>query len=99
MKKAILLVVTILLLSTVFSCKKVNNRTMTVVKDCTGSYLRFVGKDYSVCNLDKVAAFDNGTKVKASFRKTKDCSDTGQQIFVCMMIHKSEGWITIEKIE
>lgn len=98
MKKITLLMIAIAL-TTLFSCKKINNKTMTVVKDCTGVYLRFNRKDYLVCNLEKVSAFADGAKVKASFEKIKGCSDIGQQAFVCMMIHENKGWINVKKIE
>ena len=47
---------------------------MTVIKDCTGSYLRFNEKDYHICNADIVLDIENGTEVKASFEKIKSCS-------------------------
>lgn len=72
---------------------------MTVVKDCTGVYLRFYNKDYLVCNLDKVSSFADGAKVKATFKKIDSCSDPGQTAFVCMLYHESEGLINVEKIE
>lgn len=74
---------------------------MTVVKDCTGVYLRFNNNDYRVCNLDKVSLFSDGATVKATFKKIDNCSDTGQSAFVCAMVHDppSKGYINVEKIE
>lgn len=99
MRKITLLLVTTLLLSTVYSCKKINNKAMVVLKDCTGAYLQFKGKDYRVCNLDMVATFADKAKVNASFRKIKNCTDSGQSTIGCKLYHKNEGWITIERIE
>lgn len=97
--KKIFFIATTLFLLTQYSCKKVKNETMTVIKDCTGVYLRFLGKDYAVCNLDKVASFSDGATVTATFKKIKECNDIGQSIFVCMLWHESEGWIEVEKIK
>lgn len=68
---------------------------MTVVRDCTGTYLRFNEKDYNVCNLEKVSSFPNGILVTATFKKIKNC--TGGAI--CHMYHENEGWIQVEKIK
>lgn len=74
---------------------------MTVIKDCTGVYLRFYNNDYTVCNLDKVSSFPDGAKVKATFKKINDCSDPGQTAFVCRMVHspRPKGFVNVEKIE
>jgi hypothetical protein len=91
----------LILLSTVFilifsSCKKVRNERMTVIKDCTGTYLRFNKKDYCVCNKEMTAAFADGTEVTATFKKIKTCSDDG---IVCLTVHPYESYIEIEKIK
>ena len=36
------------------SCEKERTEKVTVIKDCTGSYLRFDGKDYLICNREKI---------------------------------------------
>ena len=71
------------------SCSNVNNRNMIVVKDCTGSYLRFNGKDYHICNIETVENYDNGTEVKASFKIIDNCIDSNE--VVCEILHKNEG--------
>ena len=54
---------------TLFSCQKVKNESMTIVKHCTGSYLRFNEKNYRICNSEKVLLFTDGTEVIATFKK------------------------------
>ncbi|MBL4653553.1 MAG: hypothetical protein JKY53_11945 [Flavobacteriales bacterium] len=79
------------------SCSKVNNKDMVVIKDCTGSYLRFNGKDYHICNLETVANFESETEVQASFKKSNMCSS--EVVIVCRMVHENEGWVYVTKIE
>ena len=66
---------------------------MTVIKDCTGSYLRLNGNDYHICNFKIVDTFDNGTKVEGSFNKIDECIDNDE--VVCEMYHQNEGWIEV----
>ncbi len=79
------------------SCNKVINQEMTVIKDCTGSYLRLNEKDYHICNIDIVEDINDGSVVKASFIKIDDCHDSEE--IVCEMYHANEGWIEVSDIE
>ncbi|HTN16950.1 MAG TPA: hypothetical protein VL092_04655 [Chitinophagaceae bacterium] len=79
------------------ACKKDTSKKMTVVKDCTGSYLRSGGKDYHICNESKVASFADGTTVTASYKKVSDCKEQEGKV-ICMMYHENEGWIEITGI-
>ncbi|MBI4929337.1 MAG: hypothetical protein HY841_01135 [Bacteroidetes bacterium] len=97
--KKVLFIISIFSLLTLYSCKKVRNEEMTVIKDCTGVYLRFNNNDYTVCNLDMVSSFPDGATVTATFKKIKSCSDPGQSVFVCTMDHPNKGWIEVEKIK
>lgn len=81
------------------ACKKVINETITVVRDCTGTYLRFDGKDYHVCNPEKISSFPGGTEVEATFIKIHDCTGPANDAPACYLLHQSEGWINVEKIK
>jgi hypothetical protein len=81
------------------ACKKENKVSMTVVRDCTGTYLQKDGKDYHVCNLEKVKNFDDGTKVTASYKRLKECKGSGIDQIVCLMYHQNEGWIEVIDIK
>ena len=98
MKKSIS-IVTILTVLTLFSCKKEKNEEVSVIRDCTGTYLHFNGKDYHVCNSDKLSSFENGVIVKATFKRIKKCEGSANHETKCLMIHSNEGWIEVEKIE
>lgn len=71
-----------------FSCKRIK-KTVTVIHDCTGSYLRFEGKDYPICNKEIVENIQNNTVVKATFEKInyEECKSDRAQ---CYMIHPYE---------
>jgi len=77
------------------ACKKINDKSVTVIKDCTGTYLRYKGNDYRVCNTEGTDAFPDGTQVIATFKKIKKCSKEG---VVCLMMHQNEGWIEVIEI-
>jgi hypothetical protein len=81
------------------SCKKEINQTVTVEHDCTGTYLRFDGKDYHVCNLEKVASFSDGATARAKFKKIRECNGSARDAIVCAMLHPNEGWIEVRSIE
>ncbi len=90
----LLSITAIALLFTIFSCNKEERKSMTVVKDCSGTYLRTDGKDFHVCNQEKLSSFSSGTIVTATFKKIASCKPLEDQ-FVCMLYHKNEGWIEV----
>ncbi len=96
MKKS-LLITTIAVLLTLFSCKRETN-TMTVVKDCTGTYLRIHGKDFKVCNLGKLSSVPAGATVTATLKKIDNCKSLDDRFFF-MMFHENEGWVEIVKLK
>jgi len=72
---------------------------MTVERDCTGTYLRLNGKDYHVCNLEKVSEFPDGVSVKAAFERIDICTGSAMDdAIVCDMLHQNEGWIEVKNI-
>lgn len=93
--------ITILFLSvalSVFACGKKKLTKVEVVKDCTGSYLRTAGKDYLVCNESKLANFQSGATVNASYKSVTNCKEHENKI-VCMMFHEHAGIIEITAIK
>lgn len=60
---------------------------MTVIKDCTGSYLRFNDKDYPICNEMMLDGFSNGAIVRANVIKIKECNNDRIH---CCMVHPHE---------
>ncbi len=100
MKKSNLMFTIIILVTiALIGCKKESNQPVTIVRDCTGTYLRWEGKDYQVCNLEKVSSFSDGTVVTATFKKIKDCNGSAKDAIVCNMLHANEGWIEVCNIK
>mgnify|MGYP007014088180 CR=1 FL=1 len=94
--KTLIFTLTIILSLIFGSCSKMNNKKMTVIKDCTGTYLEYRNKDYHVCNIEITDSFETGTKVRASFIEIENCS--GNAGALCEMGHANEGWIKVTKI-
>jgi major membrane immunogen (membrane-anchored lipoprotein) len=93
----ILILILIIITASIFSsCSKTNNKKMTVIKDCTGTYLEYNDKDYHVCNNEITDSFENGTKVRASFTNIANCLEIDETL--CEMLHKNEGWIKVTEI-
>jgi len=80
-----------------FSCLK-KGQPVTIVRDCTGSYLRMDGKDYHICNTEKTDAFVTGAEVNARFLKIGSCKGEANDMPVCEMLHENEGWIKVKRI-
>lgn len=84
-----------------FSCATVHDRlqTGTIVRDCTGTYLR-VGEneDYLVCNADILASKKEGEKVSIIYDNVEKCPERDGKI-MCMMYHESKGMISVKSIK
>jgi hypothetical protein len=81
------------------ACQKENKFAMIVIRDCTGTYLQHDGKDYRVCNLEKVQNFVDGAKVTASYKRLNECRGEGINQIVCLMYHQHEAWIEVTTIK
>ena len=97
MKAASVIAASAFLLAT-GACRKVYNQSVTVVKDCTGIYLRYEGKDYQVCNEEKLECYPDGTILKATFMQVNECNGSANSDIVCMMLHENDGWIRVQSI-
>jgi len=86
----------LLSLLVLLSCSKKEDNA-TVIKDCTGAYIRIDSKDYFICNDEMVANFENETKVYVEYDKVEQCDQTDDVI--CLMLHLSEDTIELTKIK
>ncbi|MGC4056635.1 MAG: hypothetical protein QM743_00720 [Chitinophagaceae bacterium] len=66
---------------------------VVIIKDCTGTYIRYLKKDYKVCNSEVLQYYVNGSAVNATFSETSYCSTL--PMYICNMYHENEGVITI----
>jgi len=84
-----------------FSCATVHDRlqTGTIVRDCTGTYLR-VGEneDYLVCNSEILDSKKVGEKVSLVYDYTKECKERDGKI-MCMMYHENKGMIRVKSVK
>ncbi len=82
-----------------FTKPKERNQSVTLLRDCTGTYLRWQGKDYQVCNIEKVSSFPDGSTMTATFKSIKECNGSAKDEIVCAMLRINEGWIEVVRIK
>tara|TARA_B100000378_G_scaffold134736_1_gene108838 strand:+ start:187 stop:474 length:288 start_codon:yes stop_codon:yes gene_type:complete len=83
---------------TLLSCHKFKNKAVTVVRDCTGTYLRLDEKDYHVCNYELLKDYNDGDQLRVSFKAIDKCPRF-DSTYVCLMAHLNEGLIEVEKVK
>lgn len=79
-----------------FSCEKSGENNATIIRNCTSVYLRIDGKEYKVCNQDKLTSYIHGISVTATYRKIKNCNESTN---VCLMAYPNDGLIKVMKIK
>lgn len=71
--------------------------TGTVVRDCTGTYIRIDDKeDYLVCNAEMLQEKKEGETVSVIYDFEKTCKELDDKV-TCMMYHENKGKIRIKK--
>lgn len=81
------------------SLVKNNAETGSIVRDCTGTYIRIVGKgDFLVCNDKLIKDKKDGENLSLSYELTKDCTER-DGIVTCMMFHENKGMIRIKSFK
>jgi len=101
MNKATNIFLLVILLTLIFSCATIHDRlqTGTIVRDCTGTYLRIgENEDYLVCNSDILASKKDGEKVSLVYDYTKECKERDGKI-MCMMYHENKGMIRVKSVK
>ena len=96
MKSTLNIFVVLLALTTLMSCDK-SKVKMTVVKDCTGVYLRDNSRDYLVCNDEILENYSAGDKIKVSYDDLEECFGILEPV-VCEMAHIYDGKIEVTEI-
>lgn len=89
----------VIVLCSFTSCKKDSYSNATIIKNCTGTYLRVLDKEYKVCNVKKTATFEDQQKVLANFSLTKECKSEDFSGGICAMAYPFEGLINIIDIK
>jgi hypothetical protein len=74
--------------------KKANG---TIVRDCTGTYIRIGEADYLVCNKQDLVSIPDNAMVGVKYKKAKKCPPTDEM--VCMMYHEHKGVVYVTKVQ
>lgn len=70
-----------------------------VVRDCTGTYIRYHEKDYQVCNFEILKDIEDGKLITAELYRMDGCDNPAfNDMIVCMMYHENEGWVRISSV-
>lgn len=92
----------IIAISGLFSCTKdmvmAKKEKMTVTRDCSGTYVKYAGNDYLVCNDDKLKSFKEGDSIFVTMRKVDQCRDDGSNKAVCLLYHENKGMVEIVEV-
>lgn len=80
------------------ACTKKNGVEASITRDCTGTYIRIQDKDYLVCNINSVGEYNEGEKVKVSYKMETDCPER-EGLMMCMMYHENKGMVRILKVK
>lgn len=89
----------LVIITSASSCKKESYSNATVIKNCTGTYLRVLDKEYKVCNSKKIANFEDQQKVLANFSLTKECKSENFLGGICSMAYPFDGLINVIDIK
>lgn len=84
-----------------FSCAAMKEKvsTGTIVRDCTGTYLRTgANEDYLVCNAQVLASKKAGEKVSLTYVDAKECKENEGKV-ICMIYHESKGMIRVKNAQ
>lgn len=84
------------LLALLFSCEKSGKNGAIIIKNCTGTYLRISDKEYKVCNHQKLAEYNHGISITATYKRLKKCNDPATY---CMMAYPNDGFIKVVSIK
>lgn len=96
MKSILSIFAVVFALTTLSSCDK-SKVKMTVVKDCTGVYLRDNSRDYFVCNDEILENYSAGDKIKVTYDNLEECFGILEPVS-CEMAHIYDGKIEVTEI-
>ncbi len=77
------------------SCEKGSYEKMTVVRDCTGTYLRHNMTDFRVCNPAVIQYVEAETSIEVNFEKVNSCRTPAEDTVFCDLYHKHDGMVEI----
>lgn len=97
MKKTALILALLFLSLSISSCNKISSE-MTVVKNCTGVYLKNNNNSYRVCNYNLLDDYQDGDKINITVKKTESCIEESP-FNICYLNYPSKGVVEILNIK
>lgn len=96
-----LLLVLLILIIILPSCNRKYSQSASIVRDCTGTYLRWKNADYYILNDEITDEFNDAEEVNVTFKDVTKNTDklTFENESNCMLYHAIEGIVEIKKIE
>jgi hypothetical protein len=76
------------------SCVPSQEIVATVVRDCSGTYVRRNNVDFKVCNSVNLTRFENGQRIIAKYKEVYECADTTTK---CIWYHPYAQTVKIKK--
>jgi hypothetical protein len=76
----------------------ITSQKMKVVKDCSGTYLRYKNEDYQVANREVLAKYNDGDWIVASFYSLSEYHGNPDEV-VCALYHENKGWVKAYDIQ
>lgn len=83
--------VSILLLG---SCGVTREMQGTIVKDCTGTYIRHNNIDFKICNESEIGSAYVDQRITINYKEVNDCKNAS----TCPIYHPSAKNIKVKKI-
>lgn len=77
--------------------QKTNTPEVDIIRNCTGTYIRFNKQDYKVCNQEVLIDFENNKKVNLTFRDSYPCK-IPKDTAICTMYHPFISAVTVTKV-
>lgn len=76
-------------------CRKTDWIATELERNCTGTYLRIMDKNYFVCNPETLAFFEDGDLLETKVQYTSECVLDGA---VCLMLFPVDGYLRVRKV-
>lgn len=83
----------------VSACNKSKGPNATVIRECAGVFLKIDGKDYNVCNSDKLKRYPAGARIHVGYNHISECANPDYDAPLCLVGYPSEGWIEITEVK
>lgn len=91
------LLIALMAASILAACSK-ENKSATVIKNCTGTYLQVDNKIHRVCNYEILDEYSEGEEVEVSFETSRNC-EAYDTLILCEMLFEYNKDIRISSVK